>query len=457
MFGSFARTVVRTRRSAAVLHYRHSLRSALSFVPWRMASQFANARRIEGLDKNIWVEFTQLAADYKAVNMGQGFPDMPPPQHVTDALVHACSAENYRFHQYTRSFGHPRLVTALAELYGKLHGRTLNAFTNILVTVGGYGSLFCAFQGLIDLGDEVIIIEPYFDCYEPMVKMAGGIPVFVPLRPTPVKGRLQSSGDWSLDPEELVSKFNKRTKAIVINTPNNPLGKVFSRHELEGIAELCVQNDVLCFSDEVYEWLVYDNREHVRIATFPGMWERTVTVGSAGKTFSVTGWKLGWSVAPEGLMKHLQTVHQNCIYNCPTPLQEAVANAFSVELSRLASPSCYFSSLPNELRVKRDRMADMLSHAGMQPVLPEGGYFMIADISNIEVDLSGEKDDEFYDSKFVKWLIKNKGLASIPVSAFYSAENKKNFSKFIRLCFIKEDATFEKAAAILNDFKSTPE
>uniref|UniRef100_UPI00359025DB kynurenine--oxoglutarate transaminase 3 isoform X2 n=1 Tax=Myxine glutinosa TaxID=7769 RepID=UPI00359025DB len=454
MFGCFVRAVVRNPRAAVP---QESLRSALSFVPWRMASHHSNARRIEGLDKNVWVEFTQLAADYKAVNMGQGFPDMPPPQHVTDALVHTCSAENYRFHQYTRSFGHPRLVTALAELYGKLHGRTLDPSTNILVTVGAYGSLFCAFQGLINPGDEVIIIEPYFDCYEPMVKMAGGIPVFVPLRPTPVKGRLQSSGDWILDPEELVSKFNKRTKAIVINTPNNPLGKVFTRRELEGIAELCVQNDVLCFSDEVYEWMVYDKGEHVRIATLPGMWERTVTVGSAGKTFSVTGWKLGWSVAPEGLMKHLQTVHQNCIYNCPTPLQEAVAKAFSVEVSRLASPSCYFSALPRELRVKRDRVADMLAHAGMQPVLPEGGYFIIADISNIGVDLSGEEGDQMYDNKFVKWLIKSKGLATIPMSAFYSAENKKEFSKFIRLCFFKEDTTLEKAAAILNSFKSTPE
>ncbi|XP_062446673.1 kynurenine--oxoglutarate transaminase 1 isoform X2 [Rhea pennata] len=229
-------------------------------------SRPVQARRLEGLDKNIWVEFVKLATTYATVNLGQGFPDFPPPDFLREAFVRAVSGENHALHQYTRAFGHPPLVEILAQFFGKLLGRELDPLTNVMVTVGAYQALFCCFQALVDEGDEVIIIEPFFDCYEPMVKMAGGTPVFVPLRPkAPKAGQLMSSADWQLDPAELASKFGERTKAIVLNSPNNPLGKVFSRGELELIAELCVKHDALCISDEVYEWLVYDGKEHIRM------------------------------------------------------------------------------------------------------------------------------------------------------------------------------------------------
>ncbi|NWI71586.1 KAT1 transaminase, partial [Todus mexicanus] len=214
------------------------------------------------------VEYVKLAATYSKVNLGQGFPDFSPPDFLKDALVRVLSGENHMLHQYTRAFGHPPLVKVLAQFYGKLLGQDLDPMTNVMVTVGAYQALFYCFQAFIEAGDEVIIIEPFFDCYEPMTKMAGGTPVFVPLRPkAPKDGKLMSSADWQLDPDELASKFSKRTKAIILNSPNNPLGKVYNREELQVIADLCVKHDVLCISDEVYEWLVYDGKKNTRIGT----------------------------------------------------------------------------------------------------------------------------------------------------------------------------------------------
>ncbi|XP_047581756.1 kynurenine--oxoglutarate transaminase 3 isoform X3 [Lutra lutra] len=364
----------------------------------KMSLKITNAKRIEGLDSNVWIEFTKLAADPSVVNLGQGLPDISPPIYVKEKLSKIAAIDS--LNQYTRGF--------------------------------------------------VIIIMPFYDCYEPMVRMAGGTPVFIPLRSKPVNGKKWSSSDWILDPQELASKFNSKTKAIILNTPHNPIGKVYTKEELQVIADLCIKYDTLCISDEVYEWLVYTGNKHLKIATFPGMWERTITIGSAGKTFSVTGWKLGWSIGPHHLIKHLQTVQQNTIYTCATPLQEALAQAFWIDIKRMDDPECYFNSLPKELEVKRDRMIHLLENLGLKPIVPDGGYFIIADVSLLDADLSGMEDsNEPYDYKFVKWMTKNKKLSAIPVSAFCNTETKLQFEKFVRFCFIKKDSTLDAAEEII--------
>ncbi|GAB1286180.1 Kynurenine--oxoglutarate transaminase 1 [Apodemus speciosus] len=417
-----------------------------------MAKQL-QARRLDGIDHNPWVEFVRLSKEYDTVNLGQGFPDFSPPDFAVQAFQQAVSGD-FMLNQYTTAFGYPPLTKILASFFGKLLGQEMDPLKNVLVTVGAYGALFTAFQALVDEGDEVIIIEPAFDCYEPMTMMAGGRPVFVSLKPSAPKGQLGCSNDWQLDPTELASKFTPHTKILVLNTPNNPLGKVFSKTELELVADLCQKHDVLCISDEVYQWLVYDGHQHIsigicspwpRVASLPGMWDRTLTIGSAGKSFSATGWKVGWAIGPDNIMKHLRTVHQNSIFHCPTQAQAAVAQCFEREQQHFGQPSSYFLQLPQAMRLNRDHMVRSLQSVGLQPLIPQGSYFLIADISDFKSkmpDLPGAADEP-YDRRFAKWMIKNKGLVAIPVSIFFSRPHQKDFDHYVRFCFVKDEATLQ--------------
>ncbi|XP_033642875.1 kynurenine--oxoglutarate transaminase 3-like isoform X1 [Asterias rubens] len=409
------------------------------------------AKRLQGQKKeSVWTEFSKLCSETKATNLGQGFPDSAAPEHIRKALVDVANSSNPLHFQYTRGFGHIRLVNAIAALYGKHMSRNIDPMGDVLVTVGAYQSLFNTFMSLINPGDEVIIIEPFFDCYEPMVMMAQGTPRYIALKPK--NENPQSAGDFVLDPDELAGMFNENTKAIVVNTPNNPLGKVFKRSELEMIANLCKKHDVLCVSDEVYEYMIYPGNEHIRIATLPDMWDRTLTICSAGKIFSVTGFKLGWTIAPPHLMDILRTVHQNCTFNAATPLQEALAISLELELSRLNKPECYLVSLAKELEEKRDKLAAMLREIGMTPIIPQGAYFMLANVSHLDMDLSDAGDGR-RDYKIVRYLTKKVGVATIPCSAFYSEAHKSIGEKFIRFCFIKEDHTLDKAAEKLKKWR----
>lgn len=415
--------------------------------------KFGLPDRLKDSSPSVWNEYSALAAKYNPLNLGQGFPDFPPPSYVIKALVDATTNPNVLLNQYTRGFGHPRLVQALAKLYSKVTNRDINPLSEILVTCGAYEALYASIMGHVEKGDEVVIIEPYFDCYEPMVKMAHGVPRFVALKPRPCEGKM-TSNDLVLDPKELESAFNEKTKMIILNTPHNPTGKVFTEAELKTIADLCKKWNVLCVSDEVYEWMVYGEHEHIRICNLPGMWERTISIGSAGKAFSVTGWKLGWAYGPANLITNLQMVHQNSVYTSATPIQEAVASGIEFELSRFDSPECYFKSFAQELKVKRDVMADFLQDAGMRPIIPDAGYFMFADWSKLEskVDLSSETD-KYKDYRFTKWMTKNIGLQAIPASAFYSDGYKALGEAYVRYCFAKKDENLMKAKELLKKLK----
>lgn len=402
------------------------------------------ADHLKGLEGSVWVEFGKLATETKAINLGQGFPDFAPPNSVTQALTEIIApGSNPLMSQYTRSYGHARLVNAIAALYSKFMGREVDPMNGVLVSVGAYGSLYYAINSHVNPGDEVIIIEPFFDCYEPMVRMARGVPRFIPLRPK--NDGVTSTKDFYLDTDELKSLFNEKTKAIIINNPNNPLGKIFSAEELTIVADLCKQHDVLCISDEVYEHLVYSGNTFTRMATLPDMWDRTITVCSAGKIFSATGWKLGWSMGPPHLIRNSATLHQNCVYTCPTLIQEAVARGLELEFSRLGQPECYFLELPRELEVKRDKIAKILRECNLIPIIPEGGYFMSAKYRHLGVDVS-EHGDGPQDYKMVRYLMKTQGVATIPCSAFYNEGHKSLGELYIRFCFIKDDCTIDKAA-----------
>ncbi|XP_063973972.1 kynurenine aminotransferase isoform X2 [Diachasmimorpha longicaudata] len=405
-------------------------------------------------EKSVWVEYIALAAQYSPLNLGQGFPDFHAPAHVTTALAKTTTSDNPLLNQYTRGFGHPRLVSALSTLYSKMLNRKIDANNEILVTSGAYEALFVALQGHTNPGDEWIIIEPFFDCYVPMVESVGGIPKFIPLKPKKSTG-ITSSADWVFDRKEMESLFNEKTKGIILNTPHNPVGKVFTLDELKFIADLAKKWNTLVVSDEVYEWMVYEPAQHIRIATLPDMYERTITIGSAGKTFSVTGWKIGWAYGPTNLMNNLKIVHQNCVYTCPTPLQEAVAMGFEEELKRYGQPDCYFESLARELLPKRDYMAKFLSDVGMSPTVPEGGYFMIANWKSLE-DYVGldQEQDKYKDYRFTKWMTKNVGVQGIPPSAFYSEQHKHLAEENVRYCFIKKDENLQRAAEILKKWKT---
>ncbi|CAH1402607.1 unnamed protein product [Nezara viridula] len=414
-----------------------------------LGNKFALPDKYKGSVTTVWAEFIQLALEVKPLNLGQGFPDFAAPEIVIKALKDVANSDNVLLHQYTRGYGHLRLVNALSKLYSKKIDRELNPMTNVITTAGAYEALYCAILGHVTTCDEVILIEPFFDCYEPMVDAAGGKSVFVPLRPAKTSGTVLSS-DWKLDINELTSCFTEKTKAIILNTPHNPLGKVFTYEELTVIADLCKKFNVLCISDEVYEWMVYEPYQHIRIATLPGMWERTITIGSAGKTFSVTGWKTGWAYGPENLIKNMQVVHQNILNSINTPAQEAIAIGLEHEISKMGSPDCYLVSLARELKDKRDYMAKFLTEIGMVPIIPEGGYFMVVDwtplASKVGLD---QESDRYKDYRFAKWTSRNLKVQGIPPSAFYSVPHKHLGENYIRYCFIKKDENLQKAADIL--------
>lgn len=434
------------------------------------------AERIRAEPESVWVEFIQLALDHKPLNLGQGFPDFAAPKELVESLhnvTRQVDRQTILNHQYTRSFGHPRLVRALRDYYQKeRHFRELqDANKQILVTVGAYEALFCAIMAFVSPGDEVLIIDPAFDAYAPMVRMAGGSSVYVPLRlqattTTTRSDNQTGSQDFKLDMREFESKITpNKTKVLVLNTPNNPLGKIYTLDELQEIAKLCIKYNLLVVADEVYEHFYYDHWRHESIGRLDGMFDRTVTIGSFGKTFSVTGWKVGWALGPTELIRYLQLVHQNTVYTVATPLQEALARELERQTALVSTSTTknkgYWAELRDELAQKRQQMAALLTRAKMAPVVPQGGYFMMANFSEL-ADMFGEQYKQVGensgpnqvnsdDYRFARWLSKVKQLQGIPGSAFYSTrENKLLASRLIRFCFIKSNETLAELADLIS-------
>jgi aspartate/methionine/tyrosine aminotransferase len=379
-----------------------------------------SADRLAGFGTSIFTEMSSLAVKHGAVNLGQGFPDFPAPEFIKEAAIRHIRDDR---NQYALSYGVPRLRGALAANWLRRHGETVDPDTEITVASGATELLLDAMLALVNPGDEVIVFEPFYDAYLPDIFMAGATPRVVSLR----------LPRWEWDPEELRAAFNSRTRAVILNTPHNPTGKVFSRAELESLASLCRENDVLVISDEVYSEITFDGIRHVPIATLPGMRERTVTIDSMGKTFSVTGWKVGWSIAAPELTRAIRGVHQFVTFTNSVPFQEALADILTT-----ATATDYYEGLRSTYTRRRDRLAEILDGVALTTLPVQGAYFLLSDASAF-----GFSDD----AAFCRHLCISVGVAAIPTSAFYV--NPRTAPLLARFCFAKRDESIETAAGRL--------
>lgn len=383
------------------------------------------AQRVRHFGTTIFSEMTRLAQAHQAVNLGQGFPDFAAPEFLKEAAVRAIRGD---INQYAPGNGQPRLRAAVARKMDHHYGLTVDPDREVTVTIGATEAIFAAIMGVVNPGDEVILFEPFYDSYVPGIQFAGGIPRFYTLRPP----------DWPIDPSALAALFNDKTRLIIINTPHNPTGKVYDAAEFQCIAELCQQYDVLALVDEVYEHIVFDGRSHLTLATLPGMRERTFTVSSLGKSFSATGWKVGWAVAPPDLSLALGRSRQFVSFSGAAPLQEAAADALT-----WADESGYYAELSALYQAKRDYLVTALAAAGLPPIVARGTYFLMVDISDC-----GFPDDV----AFCRYLTTEVGVAAIPPSAFY--HNPADGAGMARFTFCKRDETLQAAAERLAAWRS---
>lgn len=381
------------------------------------------ANRVQGFGTTIFAEMTALAVAHDAVNLGQGFPDFAAPAFIKEAAHAAIAAD---LNQYAPSYGRPTLKQAIAAKVKRHYGLEVDPNHDILVTHGATEALCATMLGLVNPGDEVILFEPFYDSYVPDVLLAGGVPRFYTLR----------QPDWAVDRAELAALFNHKTKLIVINTPHNPTGKVFTPDELGMIADLCQEHDVLALTDEVYEHIVFDGRKHHLLAQFPGMAQRTLTISSLGKTFSVTGWKIGWIIAPPDLLAAAFRAHQFMTFCGAAPLQEAAVTALSTH-------DDYYTELTHDYQQKRDFLVKALQDAGLPPITPAGTYFVMVDISNV-----GFPDDV----AFCRYLTTEIGVAAIPPSAFF--HHPADGAQLARFTFCKSQPVLAEAAARLQRLRS---
>ena len=382
------------------------------------------ATRTHGFTESVIREMTRVATEHRAINLAQGFPDFPAPELLKEA---ACDAIRADINQYAVTWGTPRFRRALAAKYQKFYDMEVDEAREITVTCGATEANAAVLLATVNPGEEVIVFEPFYENYGPDTILCGAKPVWIPLDP---------SGE--LDFDRIAAAFNQRTRAIILNTPNNPTGRVYSRRDLEALAALCIEHDALAITDEIYEHILYDG-EHVPMATIEGMRDRTITISGASKTFSVTGWRIGTIVAPADITPAIRKVHDFLTVGAPAPLQEAVATA----MEQLGDE--YYENMAREYRQRRDVMYQGLIDAGFRCTPPQGAYYILADFS----ELSRRDDNEY-----ARWLTRGGsqaegGVASVPGSSFY--HQPPGGRTVTRFAFCKRLETLKQASARLRE------
>ncbi|HEX5432658.1 MAG TPA: aminotransferase class I/II-fold pyridoxal phosphate-dependent enzyme [Candidatus Angelobacter sp.] len=392
---------------------------AESAVQSRNQKQFISSK-VEFFTESVIREMTRQAYLHGAVNLSQGYPDFPAPEEIKRAAQQAIAKD---INQYAITWGAKNFRQAIAAHVKSLHGLDLDPDREITVCCGSTEAMISSLLGVCNPGDEVIIFEPFYENYGPDAFLSGAKPQFVKLRPP-----ANEKDDWTFDERELRAAFRPHTKAIILNTPNNPTGKVFTRAELEFIRDLCVEFNVLAITDEIYEHILYDGTKHIAMASLEGMRERTITINSVSKTYSVTGWRVGWAIAPPSISDALRKVHDFLTVGAPAPLQEASATA-------LALPRSYYQDLAEKYHERRRRFIPVLNEVGFRCSPPKGAYYVMADISKFKF-----ADDV----SFAKYLVEKIGVAAVPGSSFY--HNPKDGMQQVRFAFCKKLETLDEAA-----------
>ena len=370
-------------------------------------------------------EMTRVALSHGAVNLSQGFPDFPAPDDVKAAAVRAVDDD---INQYAVTWGAAPLRAAIAAHMARHYGAAIVPDEQVTVCCGSTEAMIATLLATIDPGDEVVVFEPYYENYGPDAILSGATPRYVRLH----------EPDWSIDPDELRGAITPRTRAIIVNSPHNPTGKVFSRDELELVAALCLEHDLLAITDEIYEFITYDGVRHIPLCTLPDMAERTVTISSLSKSFSVTGWRIGWAIAPPHLAGAIRKVHDFLTVGAPAPLQEAAAFA-------LRMPDAYFASLAAHYDARRRRCVAMLDACGFAPHSPAGAYYVMTDtrvpLQRIRARGRGPIEDDAL--TVARWLAAEVGVAAVPGSSFY--RDGAGGQQCLRFCFCKKDDTLAAA------------
>ena len=384
------------------------------------------SKRVQGFTESVIREMTRVNNQYGGVNLAQGMPNFPPPKELLEAAHRAIDGD---FHQYAITWGTPRLRKAIADKYRKFYGVEVDPDRNVTVCCGSTETMLSTLLAVLNPGDQVIIFEPFYENYGPGCIISGAEPVFVPLEPP----------DFSFDPDRLAKAVGPRTRAIIFNSPNNPTGKVFTRRELQLIADLCLKHDLLAITDEIYEHIIFDGQTHTPIATLPGMAERTVTISGISKSYSVTGWRVGYAVAQPEISLGIRRAHDFVTVGAPHPLQEAAVTALTL-------PDSYYVWLREMYQAKRDLLLGLIEAAGFVAYKPRGAYYILTDAAHFLRRFNCADD-----TAFAMYLVKEVGVTTVPGSSFYAHPDLGKTK--IRFCFPKTEDMLQEAGRRLQKLK----